>query len=246
MITSHDPLIVALDVPTLQSAKQWVVHLWPHVQQFKIGSQLFTACGPKAVEMVQKKGARIFLDLKWHDIPTTVANACREAVKMGVWMCNVHAIGGREMLLAAREAIAEQSRKEKKEPPYLVAVTVLTSMDVTALKGIGIRKSVQNTVANLAKLSQRCGLDGVVCSGHELKTIRRICGKDFLTIVPGIQNPFEQVKQRDQKRIFTPAQALAKSADYLVMGRSVLNSSNPIQMIQRVRQEMRAGFLSNS
>jgi len=231
----HDPLIIALDVPTLKQAREWVTRLSPWIKQFKIGSQLFTAEGPAVVEMVRKKGGAVFLDLKWHDIPNTVANACREAVKMGAWMCNVHAMGGREMLLAAREAIEEQSRRTRRKAPLLIAVTVLTSMNAAGLKRIGIRKSPQKSVGDLSGLSKKCGLDGVVCSGHEVKAIRSLCGKRFLTVVPGIQNPFEPMKQKDQKRILTPSQALLNGADYLVMGRSVLNSADPIRLIRRIK-----------
>ncbi len=236
MTISRDPLIVALDIPTLQGARQWVNRLYPEVGQFKIGSQLFTACGPKAVEMVQKEGARVFLDLKWHDIPNTVANACREAVKMGVWMCNVHAAGGEEMLRAAKEAITDQSRKEKREPPYLIAVTVLTSIDKRTLRGIGIQKGVERIVADLAKLSKKCGLSGIVCSAHEVKSVHTLCGKNFLTVVPGIKSPSERIQRQDQKRIFTPQSAIARGADYLVMGRSILQSRDPVEAIRRIRR----------
>ncbi len=232
----HDPVIIALDVPTLRSAREWIRRLYPQVTQFKIGSQLFTAEGPRVVEMVCKKGGRVFLDLKWHDIPSTVANACREAVKLGVWMCNVHALGGADMLKAAKEAINNESQK-KGAAPILIAVTVLTSMDSVSLKQIGVRESVGKQVTNLAHLAKQSGLDGVVCSGHELKLIRVICGKDFLTVVPGIQNPFETVAQKDQKRTLTPKQAIANGADYIVMGRSMLNSSDPVKLIQRIRKE---------
>jgi len=232
----HDALILALDVPTLKEATEWVNRLYPEIQQFKIGSQIFTAEGPKVIEMVHKKGGRVFLDLKWHDIPNTIANACREAVKMGVWMCNVHALGGAEMLKAAKDAINNESQKMG-TAPILIAVTVLTSMDQSALREVGIQKEIKQTVQDLAKLTQTAGLDGVVCSGHEIQLVRSVCGLKFITVVPGIQNPFETVAQKDQKRTLTPKQALANGADYIVMGRSILNSSDPIRLIQRIRKE---------
>ena len=236
MSQKHDPIILALDVPTLRQAEEWVDRLYPKIQQFKIGSQLFTAEGPKVVEMVHKKGGKIFLDLKWHDIPNTVANACREAVKMGVWMCNVHAMGGSEMLKAAKKAIEDETREKKGTAPILVAVTVLTSMDQMALGEIGIQKEVKQTVQDLAKLAQTSGLNGVVCSGHEIQSVRSVCGPKFITVVPGIQNPFEAVAQKDQKRILTPKQAIANGADYIVMGRSILNSSDSVKLVQKIRK----------
>lgn len=235
MTQSHDSLILALDVPTLRQAEEWVSRLYPEIRQFKIGSQLFTAEGPKVIERIHKKGGKVFLDLKWHDIPNTVANACREAVKMGVWMCNVHALGGTAMLKAAKEAVEDESRKQKKPAPILVAVTVLTSLDQAALAEIGIQKEIQKTVQDLAKLAQSSGLDGVVCSGHEIQLVRSVCGPKFITVVPGIQNPFEPVAQKDQKRILTPQQAIANGADYLVMGRSILNSADPVKLVRRIR-----------
>ncbi|MBI1976831.1 MAG: orotidine-5'-phosphate decarboxylase [Candidatus Omnitrophica bacterium] len=237
MTKSRDPLILALDLPTLRQAAEWVDRLYPEIQQFKIGSQLFTAEGPKVVEMVHKKGGRVFLDLKWHDIPNTVANACREAVKMGVWMCNVHAFGGADMLKAAQEAVEDESRRQKERVPSLIAVTVLTSMDPPALREVGIVKEIQQTVRDLAKLAQKSGLDGVVCSGHELQDVRSACGDKFITVVPGIQNPFEPVAQKDQKRTLTPRQAIANGADYIVMGRSILNASDPVQLVRRIRDD---------
>lgn len=233
----QDPIILALDVPTLRQAAEWVERLYPEIQQFKIGSQLFIAEGPKVVERVHKKGGRVFLDLKWHDIPNTVANACREAVKLGVWMCNVHALGGTEMLKAAREAIDDENRKKMGTAPILVAVTVLTSVDQSALEEIGIQKEIKQTVHDLAKLVQASGLDGVVCSGHEIQLVRSVCGPKFITVIPGVQNPFEAVAQKDQKRMLTPKQAIANGADYIVMGRSILNSSDPVRLIQRIRKE---------
>jgi orotidine-5'-phosphate decarboxylase len=233
----HDPLILALDVLTLRQAAEWVERLYPEIQQFKIGSQLFTAEGPRVVEMVHKKGGRVFLDLKWHDIPNTVANACREAVKMRVWMCNVHALGGADMLKAAKEAIDDESRQQKWTAPILIAVTVLTSMDQSALGEVGIQKEVKQTVQDLAKLAQESGLEGVVCSGYELQDVRSVCGAKFITVVPGIQNPFETVAQKDQRRTLTPKQAIANGANYIVMGRSILNSSDPVKLIQRIRKE---------
>ncbi len=237
MTKSHDPIILALDVPTLRQAEEWVNCLYPEVQQFKVGSQLFTAEGPKVVEMARKKGGRVFLDLKWHDIPNTVANACREAVKMGVWMCNVHSLGGAAMLRAAQEAIEDESRRQKGTAPILIAVTVLTSMDPPALREVGIVKEIQQAVRDLAKLAQKSGLDGVVCSGHELQDVRSACGDKFITVVPGIQNPFETVAQKDQKRTLTPQQAIANGADYIVMGRSILNASDPVQLVRRIRDD---------
>jgi len=213
-----DRLIVALDVDNLKKAKALVDRLYPAVRIFKIGSQLFTACGPKAIEMVHKRGAKVFLDLKFHDIPNTVARAVEAAKAMGVFMLNVHASGGKEMMKAAFDAAGRRG-------PILLAVTVLTSLDAQGLRSIGVKKSAFKQVEDLALLAESAGMAGIVCSAREIATIRKSCGRKFVIVTPGIR-PLA-AKTQDQKRIATPAYAMAQGADYIVVGRPITQAKDP-------------------
>lgn len=210
----------------------------PLAGMFKIGSQLFTAEGPRAVERIAGLGAGIFLDLKFHDIPNTVAGAVRAAAGLpGVKLVNVHATGGLEMMRAARGAVAGMRRR-----PKLLAVTILTSLDAAGLRRIGIAGSPRERVVALARLAQQAGLDGVVCSAHELRAIRRACGSKFLTVVPGIR-PAAAVKG-DQSRVATPAQAIRDGADYLVVGRPITAARDPRAAAEAILREMSGALAS--
>lgn len=220
-----DRLIVALDVASLKEAKALVDRLYPLVKIFKVGSQLFTACGPEAIKMIGKKGAKVFLDLKFHDIPNTTALAIKAAKDMGVFMVNLHASGGKGMLKAAVSA-------RGKRGPILLAVTVLTSLDVKGLKDIGIKRSPSAYVKDLALLARSCGLDGVVCSAREITAIRRACGSRFIIATPGIRPA--KGKREDQKRVATPEDALAWGADYIVVGRPITRSKDPLSACRSI------------
>lgn len=208
-----DPLILALDVESLQEARRFVRLLKGKIKIFKVGLQLFTAAGPDAVKMVQDEGGKVFLDLKFHDIPHTVARACESAARLGVFMLDLHASGGREMLEAARAAVSK---------PSLVGVTILTSR--ASESGTG------DEVVRLATLCQESGLDGVVCSPLEIEAVRKACGKNFLIVTPGIRPTGSA--SGDQKRTSTAAEAIQKGSNYLVVGRPILTAADPVKAVQ--------------
>jgi orotidine-5'-phosphate decarboxylase len=229
---SADPrVIVALDFPDAEGALALTRRLDPRQCRVKIGKELYTAAGPSLVEQLQRAGFGVFIDLKYHDIPNTVAGACTAAARLGVWMINVHALGGRAMMTAAREAVTKASR-----PPKLVAVTLLTSMGSTDMADVGIAGGPQDAVARLARLAQSCGLDGVVCSPQEAAALRRQCGKDFLLVTPGTR-PAES-SQDDQQRVATPRDAIAAGADYLVIGRPITRATDPLAALRAVQAEI--------
>jgi len=224
-------VIVALDYPDARSATALVDRLQPAACKLKIGKELFTAAGPSFVAMVAQRGFEIFLDLKFHDIPNTVAQACKAAAQLGVWMINVHALGGRAMMNAAREAIESAAHK-----PKVIAVTVLTSMTETDLREVGIESSSLAQVMRLAELTSDCGLDGVVCSALEAAAIRDRLGSRFLRVTPGIRLPEDAAG--DQKRIMTPQLAIRSGSSYLVVGRSVTRSTDPLAVLARINGEI--------
>ena len=224
-------VIVALDYPDARSATALVDRLQPAACKLKIGKELFTAAGPSFVDMVAQRGFDIFLDLKFHDIPNTVAQACKAAAQLGVWMINVHALGGRAMMNAAREAIESAAHK-----PKVIAVTVLTSMTETDLREVGIESDSLAQVMRLAELTSDCGLDGVVCSPLEAAAIRDRLGSRFLRVTPGIRLPEEAAG--DQKRIMTPELAIRAGSSYLVVGRSVTRATNPLAVLARINGEI--------
>lgn len=227
-----DPkIIVALDYAEADAALQMARRLDPSLCRVKVGKELFTAAGPAVVEALQKMGFELFLDLKFHDIPNTVASACRAAAKLGVWMVNVHASGGERMMLAAREAIEAAAQR-----PRLIAVTVLTSMGADELSAIGMRGNPQETVLRLADMTQRCGLDGVVCSAQEAPLLRQHLGTGFCLVTPGIRPA--GVAGNDQTRITTPAEAMSLGASYLVIGRPITQAADPVAMLQRIQNEI--------
>lgn len=235
-MNERNKLIVALDMESLDKAQELVKILKPKVKIFKIGMQLFTAYGPKAVEIVKNAGAEVFLDLKFHDIPSTVSLAACEAVKMGVFMFNVHCLGGKAMLTAASQAVKDAADKRNGKKPLLLGVTILTSMDRAELNRIGIAKSARKQVINLAILAKSCGLDGVVCSGEEIEIIKKTCGKDFITVVPGIRPAGKEAG--DQKRVTTPSSAIKSGADFIVVGRPITESPDPLKAAESIIAEM--------
>jgi orotidine-5'-phosphate decarboxylase len=240
-MTPRDPkdkLIVALDVDTLARAESLVDRLAGLVGLFKIGSQLFTACGPAAVEAVQKRGGRVFLDLKYHDIPNTVAAAAREAARMGVFMFNVHASGGRAMMSAAAEAAAATAKELGGGRPLALAVTVLTSLDRAALsRELAVSSSVEGHVLHLCGLAREAGLDGCVASPNEIAAIRRQFGPAWVIVAPGVRPAGAEAG--DQSRIATPAAAARAGAHYLVIGRPITAAPDPAEAARTILEEMK-------
>lgn len=228
---NNDPkIIVALDYADADSALKLVNQLDPALCRLKVGKELFTAAGPQFVEKLARSNFGVFLDLKFHDIPNTVAKACTAASNLGVWMLNVHASGGLEMMQAAKKAVDISDSK-----PLLIAVTVLTSMNQETLNQIGIHTDLPTHVLNLAKLTQQAGLDGVVCSALEAEMLRSNLGSEFCLVTPGIR-PANASKD-DQSRIVTPADALALGSSYLVIGRPITQADNPLAALEAINQE---------
>ena len=254
-------IIVALDYATAASALRLVNQLDPSLCKLKVGKELFTAAGPQFVEQLVAKNFKVFLDLKFHDIPSTVAKACEAASQLGVWMLNVHASGGLDMMQAALEGVNKSANS-----PHLIAVTVLTSMNQSNLTEVGVETSLENQVLRLAKLAQQAGLHGVVCSAQEAQLLRKQLGETFCLVTPGIrcaqinsqvnsiqfhanQASFKlanlnqvdsnqvnsnQVNRDDQSRVVTPADALGNGASYLVIGRPITQAKNPLQALEAI------------
>jgi len=227
-----DPrVIVALDYSDAEQARGIVRRLRPDLCRLKVGKELFVAAGPDFVRELVDAGYAVFLDLKFHDIPNTVAQACKAAARLGVWMTNVHAAGGPRMLAAAREALEGHEKR-----PLLIAVTVLTSMGPQELHAVGIDANPEEQVLRLARLTGEAGLDGVVCSALEAPALRRVMGTGFRLVTPGIRPAGSATG--DQTRILTPVQALQAGADYLVIGRPITQAPEPVAMLQRICAEI--------
>lgn len=227
-------IIFALDINELAEIEQWSSLLSSKVGMFKVGKQLFTSTGPEAVRTIQRHGGEIFLDLKYHDIPNTVAQATVAAARMGVKLSNLHALGGYEMMAKTMEALDREFKGG--ERTKVLAVTILTSSTEETLRGIGIDHSVQDMVVRLAKLAKSAGIDGVVASPHEVKLIRKACGDDFLIVTPGVRPTFASAD--DQKRIMTPAEAVSQGADYLVIGRPIAAATDPAKAADMIVEEI--------
>jgi len=227
-----DPkVIVALDFSDMASAVALVNRLDPSICRLKVGKELFVREGARVVESIQSRGFQVFLDLKFHDIPNTVAAACRVAAELGVWMVNVHALGGLQMMEAAAEAVAGYKKR-----PLCLAVTILTSLDTSDLQGIGLVGGPAENVDRLAALAAQAGLDGVVCSALEVQRLRQSHGAGFELVTPGIRP--EGTDMNDQKRIMTPARAIAAGASYLVIGRPVNQAEEPVQVLNMINAEL--------
>lgn len=228
------PVIVALDYSDEKQALSFVDRIDPSTCQLKVGKEMFTLFGPQFVRALHERGFKVFLDLKFHDIPNTTAKAVAAAAELGVWMVNVHASGGMRMMQAACEALQPYG----KDKPLLIGVTVLTSMEQSDLNGVGLDIAPQEQVMRLASLTKEAGLDGVVCSAQEASLLKEALGKEFQLVTPGIRPVGSQ--QGDQRRIMTPSQALQVGSDYLVIGRPITQADDPAQVLANINQEIRA------
>lgn len=242
---NKEKIIIALDVETAAEARQIIAELQGEVGAFKIGLQLFTSAGASFVREIIEAGVKIFLDLKFYDIPNTVAKASVESARLGVWMFNVHATGGSEMMRRTVENVREVCDRERLEQPKIIGVTVLTSINKEALSEVGIEREMRTQVLNLARLAAECGLNGVVASPLEIRDIRgAVEAEDFLIVTPGIRNPNPVIRDRcvetydDQKRVMTAKEALTAGADYLVIGRPVLQAENRVSAARKILQEI--------
>jgi orotidine-5'-phosphate decarboxylase len=227
-----EKIIIALDVSSRDQALHLAKELHGHVGMFKVGNQLFTACGPQIVREIIASGGKVFLDLKFHDIPNTVTHAATEAAKLGVSLMTVHASGGRVMM----ESVAKELQKFGANKPTVVAVTVLTSMDTRSLFEVGVEIPVEELVPRLAVFAQQCGMDGVVCSPQEIQLVRKTVNPRFKIVTPGIRMPDQSVN--DQQRIASPHAAIAAGADYIVVGRAVTEDRDPGAAIERILQSL--------
>ena len=235
-----DQLLVALDVESGARAMELAGSLRGAVGGFKIGSRLFTAEGPSIVRRLADEGDRVFLDLKFHDIPNTVATAVSAATSLGAWMVNVHAAGGLSMMQAAAEAGRRTAAAEGRPTPLLIAVTVLTSMNLETLASIGVRANMEDQVARLAGLAQQAGLDGVVASPQETAFIRRQCGARFAVVTPGIRGGAAAGAKNDQERTMSAGEAIRAGASFIVVGRPIIGAPDPREAAGRVAEEIRA------
>lgn len=231
-----EKLVFALDVSNLESAKQLIQELAEYVGVFKVGKELFTAVGPEIFKVIKENNGKIFADLKYHDIPNTVASAARVLVRYGVDIFNVHATGGFEMINMTAKAIKEEAQKLGIKRPKLLAVTVLTSLNDEDLKSLKINETASDYVIHLAKLAKSAGADGVVCSPNEVERIKKEVGEEFITLTPGIR-PLWSVKG-DQKRVMTPSQAVKNGVDYIVVGRPIRNAENRVEAAKKILKEM--------
>lgn len=251
----NERLIVALDVDTKEKAIAIVKTLKSDVKIFKVGSELFTSCGPEIVGEVKKNGCEVFLDLKFHDIPHTTARAAAAASRLGVFMLNVHALGGIDMMKKAAEAARDEAKRAKQNQPKIIAVTILTSMDENSLEKIGINDNMETQVLRLARIAKDAGLDGVVASPSEVKIIRRDFGGDFLIVTPGVRssdaaandpsagsgfNPGHiKGSKDDQKRIATPKETVDNGADFIVVGRPIIEAPDPLLTVKKILEEIK-------
>ncbi len=236
MSDPKEKIIFALDVDHFSDAQQWVKLLKNQVGMFKVGKQLFTHAGPKVIDMILAKGQKVFLDLKFHDIPNTVAKAGEEATKHNVTMFNLHALGGSEMMKKTVEGSRAIAKTLGIPKPLILAVTLLTSMDEETIKEVGIQGPIVEQVGRLASLAMKAGVDGVVASPQEVAIIRNRCGDNFLIVTPGIRMPWS--KSDDQKRTLSPKEAMAAGADYLVIGRPIKEAKDPLEAVEKIVEDM--------
>jgi orotidine-5'-phosphate decarboxylase len=235
-------LIFALDIgDSYEEALSWVGRLKDHVGMFKVGKEAFTLYGPRIVEAIQAEGGRVFLDLKFHDIPNTVARASEGAVKLGVGMFNLHASGGLKMMTEAVSAVRKVSNQLDRPRPILLAVTILTSLNDEDLAMVGFRQGTEEMVVLLAALASKAGIDGVVCSPKDITAVRRACGDDFLIVTPGVRGA-APVSGDDQKRTLSPREAMALGADYLVVGRPIRMAADPVREADAIVEAIADGL----
>ena len=237
-IANEPRIIVALDFDSAAAALSLLEKLDPAACAIKVGSELFTLAGPEPVREIAARGFNVFLDLKFHDIPNTVARACEAATRLGVWMLSAHAAGGRAMLTAARDAVRTAALDSDRPPPRLIAVTVLTSLDDTDLRDVGLIDGASAQASRLANLAHDCGLAGVVCSAAEARSLRRALGNAFTLVTPGIRPA--GVDADDQSRIATPEIAVANGADYLVIGRPITRAADPLAALGAINRSLGA------
>jgi len=239
-----NPLVVALDVDTVEQAMALVERLGGSVGMFKVGKQLFTAAGPDVIRRIIGRGEKVFLDLKFHDIPNTVAKAGVEAARLGVSIFNLHALGGSKMMRAAAEAVNEAVEREKMPRPLILGVTVLTSHTQESLNEVGIDRRLEDEVVALARLCKASGVDGVVASPHEIVPIREALGdRNFVILTPGVRPA--GAAHGDQSRVMTPAEAVAAGADYLVVGRPITAAEDPAMAARKILEEIERAFAKN-
>lgn len=228
---TQSPVVVALDNMSMEASLTLADQLDPTLCRLKVGKELFTRCGPSIVQALHQRDFDVFLDLKFHDIPNTTAQAVLAAADLGIWMVNVHASAGLEAMSLSKQRLLDNGFDT-----LLIAVTVLTSMNDEALRQTGVAVSLDEQVSQLASLTKQAGLDGVVCSAQEAKVLKALCGQDFKLVTPGIRLPEDNAD--DQKRICTPAQALIDGSDYLVIGRSITQAANPAAKLQKILQSI--------
>lgn len=228
-------IILALDVEHFEDARRLVMEFKDYVGMFKVGKQLFTHCGPKIIDFINMKNSKVFLDLKYHDIPNTVSKAVIEAAKLGVDMLNIHASGGLTMMKESRLALANVTKKLQIPRPKIIGVTVLTSIDNEELRIMGLNITVKEFTRNLVLLAKEAGLDGVVAGGEDIEMIRELCGNDFIIVTPGVRIG---EKKDDQKRTITPKDAIEKGATYIVLGRTLLESPEPFILLEGIYKDI--------
>jgi orotidine-5'-phosphate decarboxylase len=236
MMEPRERLIFALDVEHFAEAQKLVGLLKGHVGLFKVGKQLFTHAGPKVIDMIRNRGEKVFLDLKFHDIPNTVAKAGEEATKLGSTMFTVHSMGGYEMMKGAVESSRSTAKQINRPKPFILAVTILTSMDEAILEEVGIKTPLEEQVVRLARLAKRAGVSGVIASPREIGLIRDHCGSGFLIVTPGVR-PASAAKD-DQKRTLTPGEAVRAGAHYIVVGRPIREADDPVRAADEIVEEI--------
>jgi len=237
----REMLIFALDVDKgIEEAMTWVERLRDHLEIFKVGKESYTRYGPYIVQRIKESGKKVFLDLKFHDIPNTVAGAAAGAVEQGVYMFNVHALGGKEMMEKTVTAVSKVAQEAALPPPIILAVTVLTSLNDADLKEMGFNCSASELTLHLAKLAMDSGISGVVASTHDIANIRKTCGDNFVIVTPGIREA--RAADDDQKRISTVRDAIMRGADYIVVGRPIRQAANPVQKVEEIVSEITEGL----
>jgi orotidine-5'-phosphate decarboxylase len=235
MMDPREHFIFALDVEHFEEAQKLVLEFKDHVGMFKVGKQLFTHCGPKIVDFIKMKKSKVFLDLKYHDIPNTVSKASIEAAKLGVDMLNVHTMGGFTMMNETKQAVQNAVKTLTIQRPILIGVTVLTSLDNGELERMGITITVETLTKKLALLAKEAGIDGVVAGGSEIELIRELCGKDFVIVTPGVRI---EEKKDDQKRTIGPVEAIQRGATYIVLGRALRDNTNPRALLEKISRDI--------